>query len=181
MQGKTQLRQNQVKGGSGWTEERCALLKKLWAEGYSCSQIARRLGNTTRNAVIGKRIRMGLPDRLTPTKPMCRPSRRAKASISKRAIPPLPKVKRSTANNEPRRRPPKRKITVPEPDTKGIPFEQIDNSTCKWPLGDGPPYSFCGCKPAEGSAYCEHHTQRAAGKHSGWGERTSFVGKERVA
>ena len=37
-----------------WTEERVELLKKLWAEGLSASQIAARLGGVTRNAVIGK-------------------------------------------------------------------------------------------------------------------------------
>ncbi|MGZ5849663.1 MAG: GcrA family cell cycle regulator, partial [Methyloceanibacter sp.] len=37
----------------GWNEERVELLKKLWAEGLSASQIASRLGGVTRNAVIG--------------------------------------------------------------------------------------------------------------------------------
>ncbi|HEV7694239.1 MAG TPA: GcrA family cell cycle regulator, partial [Hyphomonadaceae bacterium] len=31
----------------GWTEERVAELKKLWAEGHSASQIAKRLGSVT--------------------------------------------------------------------------------------------------------------------------------------
>ncbi|MEK7505920.1 MAG: GcrA family cell cycle regulator [Patescibacteria group bacterium] len=44
----------------GWTDERVARLKSLWAEGLSASQIARRLGNTTKNAVIGKINRLGL-------------------------------------------------------------------------------------------------------------------------
>jgi GcrA cell cycle regulator len=38
----------------GWTDERVELLKKLWADGLSASQIAARLGGVTRNAVIGK-------------------------------------------------------------------------------------------------------------------------------
>ncbi|MCB1485650.1 MAG: GcrA cell cycle regulator, partial [Hyphomicrobiaceae bacterium] len=37
-----------------WTDERVELLKKLWGEGLSASQIAGRLGSVTRNAVIGK-------------------------------------------------------------------------------------------------------------------------------
>ena len=47
----------------GWTEERVAELKKLWAEGHSASQIAKRLGSVTRNAVIGKVHRLGLSGR----------------------------------------------------------------------------------------------------------------------
>jgi len=35
----------------GWTEERVELLKKLWADGLSASQIAAELGGITRNAV----------------------------------------------------------------------------------------------------------------------------------
>src|ERR1700684_2398878 len=37
-----------------WTDERVELLKKLWSDGLSASQIAAELGGITRNAVIGK-------------------------------------------------------------------------------------------------------------------------------
>ena len=47
----------------GWTDERVALLKKLWLEGLSASQIAKQLGGVTRNAVIGKVHRLGLSGR----------------------------------------------------------------------------------------------------------------------
>src|SRR5262252_3759409 len=53
----------------GWTEERVALLKKLWLEGLSASQIAKQLGGVTRNAVIGKVHRLGLSGRATPSQP----------------------------------------------------------------------------------------------------------------
>ena len=46
-----------------WTDERVELLKKLWAEGQSASQIAKELGGVTRNAVIGKVHRLGLSNR----------------------------------------------------------------------------------------------------------------------
>ena len=49
----------------GWTEERVEILKKLWADGLSASQIAGRLGGITRNAVIGKVHRLGLAGRAT--------------------------------------------------------------------------------------------------------------------
>ena len=44
-----------------WTPEREEKLKELWKKGHSGSQIANILGNTTRNAVIGKANRLGLP------------------------------------------------------------------------------------------------------------------------
>ena len=46
-----------------WTDERVELLKKLWADGLSASQIAAELGGITRNAVIGKVQRLALLDR----------------------------------------------------------------------------------------------------------------------
>ncbi len=46
-----------------WSDERVDLLKRLWGEGQSASQIAKELGGVTRNAVIGKVHRLGLSNR----------------------------------------------------------------------------------------------------------------------
>ena len=46
-----------------WTDERVELLKKLWSEGLSASQIATQLGGVSRNAVIGKVHRLKLSGR----------------------------------------------------------------------------------------------------------------------
>ncbi len=51
-----------------WTDERVELLKNMWGEGRSASQIAKELGGVTRNAVIGKVHRLGLSNRATPAK-----------------------------------------------------------------------------------------------------------------
>src|SRR6201996_4163483 len=53
----------------GWTDERVELLKKLWQDGLSASQIAKQLGGVTRNAVIGKVHRLGLSGRAAPSQP----------------------------------------------------------------------------------------------------------------
>lgn len=55
--------------GAEWTDERVADLSKMWAAGMSCSQIAKKLGGVTRNAVIGKVNRLGLGGRGQPTDP----------------------------------------------------------------------------------------------------------------
>ena len=46
-----------------WTDERVEILKTMWGEGKSASQIAKELGGVTRNAVIGKVHRLGLSNR----------------------------------------------------------------------------------------------------------------------
>ena len=46
-----------------WTSEKVEKLKKLWAKGHTASQIAEMLGDTTRNAVIGKAHRLNLEAR----------------------------------------------------------------------------------------------------------------------
>ncbi len=45
-----------------WTPESIALLERLWAEGPSCAEIARRMG-LSKGAVAGKVYRLGLPQR----------------------------------------------------------------------------------------------------------------------
>lgn len=48
-----------------WTEETIARLKALWQEGLSTAEIGRQLG-ITKNAVVGKAHRLGLPARPSP-------------------------------------------------------------------------------------------------------------------
>src|SRR5882757_3703436 len=46
-----------------WPDDKVELLKKLWGDGLSASQIAGELGGVTRNGVIGKVHRLGLSGR----------------------------------------------------------------------------------------------------------------------
>src|SRR3954447_16183582 len=72
----------------GWTEERVELLKKLWLEGLSASQIAGVLGEgVTRNAVIGKVHRLKLSGRAKP----------ANSTPRARTAPRAPGVRRVSA------------------------------------------------------------------------------------
>ena len=73
-----------------WTDERVELLKKMWGEGQSASQIAKELGGVTRNAVIGKVHRLGLSNRSTTT---ATPKTEAKAKTAPKpeAKPAAPK------------------------------------------------------------------------------------------
>src|SRR5687768_15531828 len=60
-----------------WTDERVDLLRKLWAEGLSASQIAAQLGSVTRNAVIGKVHRLKLSSRGRSTATAVKPKKPA--------------------------------------------------------------------------------------------------------
>lgn len=51
---------------SPWTPWRIEKLNELWDTDLSCSQIATRIGGVTRNAVIGKAGRLGLPHKPSP-------------------------------------------------------------------------------------------------------------------
>lgn len=97
-----------------WTTDREALLKVLWTQGLSASQIAKRIGGVSRNAVIAKVHRMGLPQRDNSTSKQTR-SERAKARGS---APPL-------AFNTDRSR-----ETGAARGPNNIPFNDRDESSC---------------------------------------------------
>jgi GcrA cell cycle regulator len=146
-----------------WTEERVELLKKLWADGLSASQIAAELGGITRNAVIGKVHRLGL-------------SGRAKSPSS---TAPRPRKARSSGHMLRVSRPQMRGNTAlaydydvePEPEMIEIPVEQrktllqLTEKTCRWPVGDpgsgGGDFYFCGGEVAPDLPYCTHHSRIA--------------------
>ncbi len=50
-----------------WTAERIAELERLWATGATTAEIGRML-NVSKNAVVGKSHRLGLPGRPSPIK-----------------------------------------------------------------------------------------------------------------
>jgi len=56
-------------GPHEWTEMEMRRLAGMWSDGLPCSQIAKALGpHMTRNMVIGKAHRLGLPARPSPIK-----------------------------------------------------------------------------------------------------------------
>lgn len=72
-----------------WTDERVELMRKLWLEGLSASQIAAELSNgITRNAVIGKVHRLGLSGRAKAPKQAALPPRAPSTPRQPRAAKP---------------------------------------------------------------------------------------------
>ena len=85
-----------------WTDERVELLKKMWGEGQSASQIAKELGGVTRNAVIGKVHRLGLSNRAgsgssAKAAPAAKAKPAAAAAKPKADAAPKPKAKAAAA------------------------------------------------------------------------------------
>jgi GcrA cell cycle regulator len=140
----------------GWNDERVALLRKLWAEGLSASQIAKQLGGVTRNAVIGKVHRLGLAGRATPSRPAKRPIRTARPRI--------------VGPSAPRLRMPSSVPHVVIPDLEPLKLEDgkaasvltLSDSMCKYPIGDPTEadFAFCGRASASGP-YCQDHARLA--------------------
>ena len=81
-----------------WTDERVELLKRMWSEGQSASQIAKELGGVTRNAVIGKVHRLGLSNRVG----MRDEDEVAPPPAAAPAAPPRPEAVRTPAEPAPR-------------------------------------------------------------------------------
>ncbi len=139
-----------------WTDERVELLKKLWAEGLSASQIATRMGGVTRNAVIGKVHRLGLSGRATPAKPQ---RGRIGALVSEaaktetRAPEALRTIAQEPAFSEP--------LVLATGDKTTVPT--LKNNMCKWPIGDpsAEDFHFCGQSAATGKSYCAYHARLA--------------------
>ena len=130
-----------------WTEAKVEKLKELWSKGHTASQIAEALGDTTRNAVIGKAHRLNLEARA--------PSKKSSQS--------------STTDNRPSRRgstPTSRKAKFQsilldknfEPENPKS-LEELTDQTCKWPIGhpNEEKFYFCGRKPEGEFPYCKLH------------------------
>lgn len=73
-----------------WTDEKVKRLTELWAENWGATEIGRRLGGFTKNAVIGKSRRLGLPSRESPIKRVRAPNKpKAKSMAQPKRIPPI--------------------------------------------------------------------------------------------
>lgn len=157
-----------------WTPETTEQLRRLWAEGLSCSEIAMEMGQgLTRNAVIGKVHRLKLPARKMGQQPVVRRAQeprppRPRVSKKLRAalkVKPDPKPRQVEPNPAPEQFEFSASAWQPLPGSAPVSMDAMTG--CKWPVGD--PYStepalFCNCMPVEGKPYCREHSERARGK-----------------
>lgn len=151
----------------GWTDERVELLKKLWAEGLSASQIAGRLGGVTRNAVIGKVHRLGLSGRATSSRSSSPRPRRTHVPRQHRTSSLMFGTRGNVALKpqfEAQEEPmpaPLEELVIPLAERASI--LTLKEPMCRWPIGDPgePDFHFCGRKKFGSLPYCEHHARMA--------------------
>lgn len=148
----------------GWTDERVELLKKLWADGLSASQIAAELGGVTRNAVIGKVHRLGLSGRAkSPSAAVPRP-RKPRSAPHMRISRPAVRGNTALAYSFDAEEEPEQRIienVVPMGQRRTI--LELNEHTCRWPVGDpgSQEFYFCGGNTQAELPYCSYHSRIA--------------------
>lgn len=140
-----------------WNELLIGELKRLWAEGYSATDIARELrGAVSRNAVIGKVNRLGLsrrkPEQPRPRKPTIKRGR----PIVRRPVFIAPPPQQQQQQEQP---PP----LEPSPRMRRLQLLQLEDNHCRWPYGDPMqrPFYFCASDTTDGQSYCPFHMRLA--------------------
>ncbi len=146
-----------------WTDERVELLKKLWSDGLSASQIAAELGGITRNAVIGKVHRLGLSGRAKSTSSASPRPRKPRAPSH------MLRIGRAAIRGNTALAHAYELEVEAEPELLEIPQEQrktllqLNEHTCRWPVGDpgAADFFFCGGETANELPYCSYHSRVA--------------------
>ncbi|GJD34719.1 GcrA family cell cycle regulator [Methylobacterium aerolatum] len=159
-----------MEAGLSWTDERVALLRRLWEDGQSASKIAAQLGGVTRNAVIGKVHRLGLGGRVKGAE-VDAASAVKPAEVEKPvAAAPIPELvvaeTHRPAPEFPTAAVPARPAATEAaaiPVSQRVTIMDLRESMCRWPLGDPttPEFRFCGARSITGLPYCTHHAEIA--------------------
>ena len=148
-----------------WTDEKVAKLKELWGKGNTASQIAEILGGVSRNAVIGKAHRLNLSGKIIAKK----------GSLNQRN-------NKSHNLNVKKVRKGKFKSLVIEKDFEPEnpkQLEELDENSCKWPIGhpDEKSFYFCGRTSLKDFSYCKLHLLYA---YQPKGKKDDLVDKDEV-
>jgi GcrA cell cycle regulator len=153
-------------GNTTWTNERVELLKKLWADGLSTRFIAAEIGGITRNAVIGKVCRLGLPERgnspsAIRARAVLRGPRKPVERVVRIKLPKLPRERKSPQPPSYRCEP-----AIPPDPSKMCGLLELTKDTCRYPLwaDDASSGRFCGCQPVPGFPYCGSHARLCYGE-----------------
>ena len=131
-----------------WNEEKVEKLKELWGKGSTASQIAEIIGGISRNAVIGKAHRLNLSSKI-----------KTRNSSSSQNF-----DNNSGENSSKQKKGRKSKFQSliiekdfePENPKK---LEELDESSCKWPIGhpEEQSFYFCGRSSLKDFSYCKLH------------------------
>lgn len=165
-----------------WTDEMVEDLKKMWKEGLTTGEIGKRL-NVSKNSIVGKVHRLGLSGRPSPIKkkdqepaaPKAKPAKtkpaptkpaEKKAPVPAKDTPVMVKPAENESENEDKKKTPSfhpvpaKEHTHKNSNRHNLSLTELDNHTCRWPVGDPKDanFHFCGKKVRLGQTYCEEHS-----------------------
>jgi len=131
-----------------WNEEKVNKLKELWGKGSTASQIAGIIGGISRNAVIGKAHRLNLSSKIK--------TRNASSSQN------FDDSSEETSSKQRKSRKSKFQSLIIEKDFEPEnpkKLEELDESSCKWPVGhpEEESFYFCGRSSLKDFSYCKLH------------------------
>lgn len=131
-----------------WNDEKVQKLKELWGKGNTASQIAQIIGGVSRNAVIGKANRLKLSGKIKTKNPSSNQN--------------FNNLIEENNNKFKRGRKSKFKSLIIEKDFEPEnpkQIEELDENTCKWPIGhpNEKNFYFCGRSSLKNFSYCKLH------------------------
>ena len=132
-----------------WTEEKVTKLKELWGKGNTASEIAQIIGGISRNAVIGKAHRLNLSAKI-----------KTRTATSSQNFDNSTNEKNTRTTRRGRKS--KFKSLIIEKDFEPEnpkQLEELDENSCKWPIGhpDEKSFYFCGRSSLKDFSYCKLH------------------------